>query len=349
MKKLIIYISIIALSLSLVSCKSTEEKRYQAQFLELFDTLTQVIAYTADEDEFSDYADEIYSQLDEYHKLYDIYNDYPGINNIKTINDNAGIAPVEVDQRIIDLIKFGFDAYDRTSGKLNIAYGAVLRIWHDYREEGTDDPEAAKLPPIDLLEEASLHVDIKKVIIDEVASTVFLEDPQMRLDVGAIAKGYAVERTALALIEDGFTSGLISVGGNIRSIGEKPDGNSWNLGVQNPDSTSEIENLHILFLKDTSLVTSGDYIRYYTVEDRQYHHIIDPETLYPSDYFRAVTVVCHDSGDADVLSTALFMMPYEDGLSLLQEYPGSHAMWVLKDGSELYSSGFMELTEKTGP
>ncbi len=91
------------------------------------------------------------------------------------------------------------------------------------------------------------------------------------------------------------------------------------------------------------MVTSGDYIRYYTVEGKKYHHIIDPETMYPADYFKAITVVSHDSGNADIISTALFMMPYENGLDLLAEYPGSYALWVLVDGSELYSPGFQEL------
>jgi len=251
---------------------------------------------------------------------------------------------VKVDRRIIELLKFARDAYYDTDGKLNIAYGSVLSIWHDFREVGTDDPMAAELPPDELLAEAAEHTDISYMIIDEEKSTVYLEDAAMKLDVGAVAKGYAVEKVTQQLIENGFISGLISVGGNVRAIGLKPGKNElWNVGVQNPDKTSEKANLHILYLEDTSLVTSGNYIRYYTVNGKQYHHIIDPETNYPANYFKAVTVVCRDSGYADILSTALYVMTYEDGLSLLETIPRTQAMWVMPDGSELYSLGFLEL------
>lgn len=330
--------------MSMVSCKTTEKQRYSAQFLELFDTVTQVVSYTDSKEEFSSYVDQIYSELGEYHKLFDIYNDYDGINNIKTINDNAGLQAVKVDRRIIDLLIFARDAYYETNGSLNIAYGAVLSLWHDYREAGTDDPDVAELPPNELLEEAAKHTDISKMIINEEALTVFLEDPIMKLDVGAVAKGYAVERIALKLIESGFTSGLLSVGGNVRAIGVKSGKKDlWNIGIQNPDKSSEKTNLHIVYLMDTSLVTSGNYIRYYTVDGKTYHHIIDPKTNYPANHFKAVTIVCRDSGYADILSTTLYVMTYEEGLALLETIPGTHAMWVMPDGSELYSQGFLDL------
>lgn len=320
---------------------SAKLTRYDATFLELFDTVTTIVGYAKDKDEFTEYAQNIYNDLKVYHELYDIYNDYDGINNIKMVNDNAGIKPVKVDRKIIDLLKFSIEAYDFTDGKVNIAYGAVLSVWHDYRERGIDDPENAKLPPMDVLKEKAQHTDINKMIVNEEDSTVYLQDPEMSLDVGAVAKGYATEQVAKAAQQNGFTSGSISVGGNVRTLGAKADTKeAWNIGIQNPDLESPDTNLYILKLKDLSLVTSGVYERYYTVDGKQYHHIIDPKTLMPAAYFVSVSIVTQDSGMADALSTSVFNMPYEQGEKLIESLPDTEALWVFPNGDMKYSSGF---------
>ena len=133
-----------------------------------------------------------------------IRDSYEGINNIKTINDNAGIKPVKVDKRIIDLIKFSKDMYEKTNGKTNIAFGAVLSIWHEYRTIGIEDPANAALPSEEELRIASEHTNIEDIVIDEEHSTVFLSDPLMRLDVGAVAKGYATEQVSNCLLYTSF-------------------------------------------------------------------------------------------------------------------------------------------------
>lgn len=338
----------IAALVTLTSCSTTKKTRYEATFLELFDTMTTIVGYTKDKEEFTEYAQMIYDNLKEYHELYDIYNNYDGLNNIKTINDNAGVEPVKVDQKIIDLLKYSKDAYELTNGQINVAFGAVLSIWHDYRTEGIDNPDQAELPPVDLLKEKVQHTDINKVIINEEDSTVYLEDPDMRLDVGAIAKGYATEIVSKMVEEKGFTSGSLSVGGNVRTIGKKYETkDSWKIGIQNPDLESEQKNLYILNLQDGySLVTSGVYERFYIVDGKQYHHIIDPETLMPSDYFLSVSIVCKDSGLADALSTSVFNMPFDKGLELIESLPDAEALWVFKDGEMKYSTDFQKFISK---
>lgn len=330
-----------------------KSSRYEAEFLRLFDTLTKIVAYSDNEADFTEQAQLIHDNLEEYHKLYDIYNDYDGINNLKTVNDNAGIAPVKVDRRIIDLIRFSMDWYEKTDGKVNIAFGSVLKLWHDCREEAGEDPEQARLPQWAQLVEAARHTDIHKIIINEDESTVFLEDPDMRLDVGAVAKGYATEEVSRIARENGFTSGLISVGGNVRAISGKSvnseangsdDGTvPWKVGIQNPDLDSENTELLGINLTDASLVTSGIYERYYTVDGKNYHHIIDPETLYPAEYFMSVSIVCRDSGAADALSTAVFNMSLEEGIELINSLPETEALWVLKDGELRFSENFKSL------
>ncbi|NLP29630.1 MAG: FAD:protein FMN transferase [Clostridiales bacterium] len=342
-KKTIIYIIITIVLLYLVACSNTGLKRYSAEFLFLFDTTTQIVGYSTSEEEFSDYVNFIHKELEEYHQLYDIYNEYDGINNVKTINDNAGISPVKVDKRIIDLLLFAKKAYQDTDGKVNIALGSVLSIWHEYRTKGVDDPENAKLPPLELLEKANSHTDIDNVIIDKLNSTVYLSDSEMSLDLGAIAKGYAVEQVSKAVEKKGLTSGLIIVGGNVRAIGYKGEDNEfWNIGIRNPDMQSDEGDLYRMNIAGMSIVSSGDYLRYYTVEGKKYHHIIDPDTLYPSEYYRSVTVICEDSGIADVLSTALYNMPIDQGKKLVESREGVEALWVYNDGEQEYSSGFFD-------
>ena len=322
--------------------RGPELTRYQATFLTLFDTVTTIVGYSTSKEAFTADAQFIHDELEEYHQLYDIYNDYPGVTNIKTLNDRAGQGPVPVDRRIVDLLLEAKEMDRETGGKVNVAFGSVLSIWHAYREAGIEDPEGARLPPMEELRAAAEHTDIGEVVVDEAASTVELADPAMRLDVGAIAKGYAVQKVCDAAREKGIGSLLVSVGGNVCAIGSQDGrGTPWRAGIQDPVD-KDAEYLKVLGLVDQTLVTSGSYQRYYTVEGQTYHHIIDPDTLMPADYFTAVTVLSKDSGRADALATALFNLPYEDGLALVEGMEGTEAMWVMKDGEQRFSEGFLE-------
>ena len=338
-------VRIAALALSvlvLTGCAATTAneaapKQYQATFLTLFDTVTTILGYAESAEVFQAQAQDLHDELLEYHQLFDIYNDYPGLNNLKTGNDQAGIAPVQVDKRIIRLLQDCQAYYTRSGVTVNVAMGSVLKLWHDARTHGISFPAAAALPDDDALTQAAAHSAMESIVIDEAASTVFLSDPLLRLDVGAVAKGWSVEQVCRNAPE-GL---LVSVGGNVRATGPKPTGNPWVVGLQSPDGDAD-DYLHTLNLETGSVVTSGDYQRYYLVDGKPYHHIIDPETLYPAGRWRAVSVVCPDSGLADCLSTALFILPQEAGQALLDQ-TGAEAMWLLADGTRLYSPGFEAL------
>ena len=314
-----------------------ELRRYQASFLTLFDTVTTVVGFAGTEEDFRRTAQDLHDGLLEYHRLFDVYHEYEGMNNLKTVNDGAGGAPVEVDRRIIDLLLFCRELEELTDGRVDVTMGSVLELWHQARTEGVDDPEHAALPDAGALEAAAEHTGFALLEIDEAASTVRLTDPEARLDVGAVAKGWAVEQVCAAAPE-GL---LVSVGGNVRATGPKPSGEPWVVGVQEPDGEKE-DYLHTLNIDRQAVVSSGDYQRYYTVDGTRYHHIIDPDTLYPGTRWRAVTVVCGDSGLADGLSTALFLLPREEG-EALAERCGAQAMWVAPDGGLFYTDGFPEL------
>ena len=337
MKRILILGLCLALILSGCSLSQPQKQKYSATFLTLFDTVTTIVGFAESEEVFTAQAQQVHDALLEYHQLFDIYNSYEGLSNLKTVNDAAGLAPVTVDGRIIALLKDCKTYYALTGGRMNVAMGSVLVLWHEARSDGMDDPINAYLPDPQALSEASAHRNMDAIVIDEAASTVFLSDPAMRLDVGAIAKGWALER----ICESAPEGLLISVGGNIRATGPKDsNGTPWVIGVQNPDDSSQ--NLHTLSITSGSVVTSGDYQRRYWVGETAYHHIIDPDTLYPGTLWRAVTVVCEDSGLADALSTALFLLPLEEGLALLQSC-NAEAMWVDSQGICHYSPGFQSL------
>lgn len=315
--------------------KAQEQKRYEARFIDVFDTVTTIIGYDTSEAFFSEKAQYIHDTLMEYHQFFDIYKTYPGINNLKTVNDKAGIEPVKVDERIVTFIEFCKEMDTQTGGLVNISMGSVLKLWHDARENCIEHPENAKLPDMQALKSAEQFTDFSKVFVDAEASTIYISDANMRLDVGAIAKGYALEQVCQSL-PDGL---LISVGGNVFATGPKTtDVSSWVVGIQDPDEENGA-NVHTLSILRGAVVTSGDYQRYYTVNGERYHHIIDPETLMPAKHWRCVTVICPDSGIADALSTALFLMPKEDGEKLLEVY-GAEALWIDAEGNEFYSEGF---------
>ena len=312
-------------------------QQYTATFLTLFDTVTTIIGRAENEDAFKQTTQAIHDDLQRYHELFDIYNDYEGVNNIKTINDNAGIAPVEVDQAVIDLLLDCKKYYDLTDGKVNAAMGSVLYLWHEARNDGINDPQNAALPSMETLQEAANHCSFDSVIIDETAKTVYITDKETRLDVGAIAKGWATQRAA----ENAPSGMLISVGGNVCATGPKlADGTPWVIGIQDPDASDK--NLHTVFITENSVVTSGDYQRTYVVEGKPYHHIIDPDTLMPGTYWRSVSIICHDSGLADALSTALFLMDREAGEALALSC-GAEVFWVDADGQEFMTDGFEKM------
>ncbi len=332
---------------SFSSCQAQPKQKFKAYYFDYFDTATTIVGWEKSREDFDAVCEDIKAQLDFYHKQYTIYNSYDGINNICALNKTEkGVhKELKVDESIIDLLLFCKELYNETNGKLNVAMGSVLSIWHDYRNEGMNNPVNAKLPPIEALKEASLYTDIEKVIINEQEQTVFIAEPNTTLDVGAVAKGYAVERVAQHLIAKGVTGYVLNVGGNVRAIGSS-NGELWQVGIENPDTGSDEAFIEQLGLEDKSLVTSGNYQRFYVVDGKNYHHIIDPDTLMPCNKFMSVSVVTTDSGYADALSTTLFLMDYEEGLKLIEATEDTEAMWVLPDGTKKYSSGFLNYSNK---
>lgn len=330
--------------------------RYSTEFYDTFDTIIQVIGYTETQEDFEDWAEFIHQRFAQLSQLYDRFYEYAGVNNICTINKNAGVAPVEVEPELLNMLSSAKEWCEKTGGRVNIAMGPPLEIWRAYREkysgmvlaEGTSDA----CPSMEELTAANQHTDLDKVIIDWEAGTVFLEEKGMSLDVGAVAKGYATQMVASEIYEAGFKSFTISAGGNVVTGDPPLDGvrNSWGIGIQDPfadPADPQSKSLDVLFVKNQCVVTSGDYRQFYMVGDQYIHHIIDPRTLWPANHYRALTIVADDSGLADFLSTCLFVMDYEEGRALAEEL-GVMALWVFPDGTVEHTENMLSIMRDRG-
>lgn len=328
-------LALLCLAVLLAGCSPRKEV-YQEVYLDAFDTVTTLRGYETSEERFQQRSKQVHQALLEYHRLFDIYHDCPA--GLKQVNDNAGLTPVKVDERVMELLLDCRTDYEQTFGKVNVAMGSVLLLWHEAREQGLAAPASARLPDLAQLQEAAQHISFDTVLLDEENGTVFLSDPQQRLDVGAIAKGWVAQRIS-ELLPEGY---MLNLGGNVCALGGKPDGNPWRVGIQSPMAPSE--NLCVVNLVNRCAVTSGDYQRCYSVDGKSYHHIIDPQTLMPSEYWRSVSVLCGDSGLADCLSTALFLLPLEEGAALAESC-NAEAMWVDAAGNVHQTDGFAKAVE----
>lgn len=343
---------ILALAFSLVCCSCTDslsnngKERFSSSFFDLFDTASSVIAYDNSQKDFDKHFEQFHKKLEEYYRLYDIYNSYDDVVNLYTLNNQAKDGPVKVDGRIIDLLEYCKYVYDLSTGRTNICFGTVLSIWSQSRKRGIDNPDEAALPDMKELKAAAEHTGIDSLVIDREKSTVYFSDPAIKLDVGAVAKGYAVREVCRWAKENLWSSAAISIGGNVCTFGYKNDDGKtlWNIGIENPDLSANdyLENVKIT---DLSVVTSGDYQRYYTVDGKRYCHIINTETLMPSEYMSSVSVICDDSALGDALSTTLFNMTIEQGKKMIEKMQGVEAVWVDKEYNKTYSAGFEKYIE----
>lgn len=347
--------------LMLSGCEGKYEY-YSTNIVGPFDTITTYITYASSEEEFNKQKELIEERLEYYDKLFDRYTLYNDVNNILTINKAAGKEAVKVEKPIIDLLELCIQRNKEVSDKVNIAFGSVLEIWHRYRENAEMNFGIGEVPTLNDLKNAAKHTDINSIVINKDESTVYIKDKDVIIDVGATAKGYAIELVKDELIASGVDNFLLSGGGNVSSHGMrkiKKKGDFYLdeceylycVGIQSPQSGNfdrkpddpAYNNEALLAVSGQSIVTSGDYQRFYVDENGiQYHHLIDPDTLYPSVHFRSVSIITEDSGYADFLSSAVFLMDYETGLEFVNSLDGVEAIWLLEDGKIRYSNGLRD-------
>ncbi len=242
----------------------------------------------------------------------------------------AGGAPVALSPELFDLLQRARELGDRSGGAFDVTWAALRGVW---------DFDAGRLPASDAVAAARARIDYRKLSLDAATRTATLP-AGMAVGLGGIAKGYGIDRAAAVLRERGFTAFLVDGGGDLYVAGEKAPGQPWTVGVQHPRRRDEL--MVALPVRDAAVVTSGDYERFFEVEGRRYHHIIDPRTGEPAERSVAVTVRAADATFADALATALFVMGPEEGVALAETLPGVDAAVLGADGRVVATPGLRD-------
>ena len=319
----------IAICLPLCACRARERK-YSETYFDCFDSFASITVYTDSKSSWESCRASFEEYVYEYHRLLDAYNAYDGVVNLYSVNHSQN-DEIEVSDELMDFLLRAKEVYRLTDGYVSVSMGSVTSIW----KKAIADKA---LPHENELIVASQHTDANSVILDGEKNTVLITDPQLRLDAGALGKGFAAQRICEKLAEQGYDSFLINLGGTLSARGEKPDGTPWTGGVQSPDGDGA-ENVSVS-LSDTALSTSGSYQRGFELDGVTYHHIIDPTTLYPPNEFVSVSLLCDDALIADALSTALFCMSHGDGKALADTLEDTEVMWIFSDGEISQTDGF---------
>ena len=241
----------------------------------------------------------------------------------------AGQKEIRVSPETVEVIERALYFSCLSGGAFDITIGPVFRLWN-FRE--------GKIPDDRSLRENLKRVDYRKVKANGAGSSVFLEDNGMELDLGAIAKGYAVDLACTVLLKRGMENFLVKLGGEIKARGEKEPGVPWIIGIQHPRLPFEL--LAKLKVRDAAISTSGDYEKFFLRGGERYHHILNPSTGMPVRECQSVTILAPASMDADALATTVFVLGPRKGFSLIEKFPGAHAVIVDRRGSVLTSSSW---------
>lgn len=261
-------------------------------------------------------------------------------SEIAEINEQAGIESVQVSEDVWQVIQQGKDYSEMAKGSFDIAVGPLTSLWNIGMED-------ARKPSQDEIDAILPLIDYEKVELDEAEQSVMLQEADMRLDLGAIAKGYIADEILELLTEEGVTTAVIDLGGNIYVMGNQTSGNPWVVGVQNPFS-GKGDTVGRLTATDQSIVTSGIYERYLEVDGEIYHHLLNPKSGYPFEgELASVSVVSDRSVDGDGLSTLLFSKGLEEGIEFMQDFDGAEAIFVMEDKSVYITDGLVDNFELT--
>jgi thiamine biosynthesis lipoprotein len=308
----------------------------------LMDTLVQITVICEDEPRGKQALEKAFAAFEQINGLTDRFPKEGQItassNDVLRVNENAGVKPVKVSADTINIIQRSRYFAELTGGAFDISIGPVMDRW-GFGKSGQD------VPPDEEIKKALALVDYRKIVVDAEKATVLLADPGMSLDFGGVAKGYATDVAVRALREMGIEHALINAGGNVYALGGKPDGSPWRVGVQDPRGNGIMA---VLSVKDTAVVTSGDYQRYFEQGGVRYHHILDPATGKPARDLMQTTIVADSATDADILSTATFVLGPQRGMSLIQGLEATGTVFVSADKKVSWTENLADQLEFTG-
>jgi len=336
-------ILLITLILSLIflftACSSSPNKNSTSQEIKpviktnfLMGTLVKITIFDEDYDKNPD--DNIFNlafnRIQEIENKMTINKDNSG--EINKLNKYSGIDFIQLSPETYYVLEKGKYYSELSQGKFDITIGPIVKLWNI-------DTENETLPAQENINKILPLVDYTKLTLDPETKKAKLLTKDMMVDLGAIAKGYAADEAAKVLTDAGVKHAIINLGGNILTVGTKPDGSHWRLGLQDPYKPRN-ENMGVVKLNNQSLVSSGTYEKYFDVDGKRYHHILDPQTGYPAENeLVSVSIITEKSIDADALSTSIFLLGLDDGKKKVEDLDGVEAIFITHDKKVYVTSG----------
>ena len=295
--------------------------------------------------------------IQEYHYLASNYSTYPHVTNIKTINNTPDVVH-HIDPQLSQLIDSSIEWHEKSQGYFNIALSPVIDLWRKKRFEcDKNQGKDCSTPTKTALDNASQFTDIEQIKFNPEQNTIIIK-PGMSLDLGGIAKGWMTEKVFTQLRLDGASQFMINAGGNIRHLGLHPENRQFVTAIEDPlckksqyqlpqCASFEGQYHELITGQNITVVSSGNYLRYFEANGKQYHHLIDPKTNYPKPEGIATTVVLKDNQIfADVLSTTLFLMPLEEAIEYVNNNSFIEAVWYLDEkGNKIKSDNFNSVSK----
>lgn len=327
----LLFIVIIALSLfSGCQAKAAPPVKPLSKSTFLLGTYIDITLYDKEDEKIIDKA---FSRIEEIEKRMTINN--AGTSEIIKLNDASGKDAVKLSPDTFSVVERGRYYSELSRGKFDITIGSIVKLWNI----GTD---YAAVPEDNVIRDTVKLVDYNKLVLDKAAQTALLQDTGMKVDLGAIAKGYAADEAAKILQENGVKHAIINLGGNVLTIGGKLDGNPWKIGIQDPFNPRG-EYLGIVSITGKTVVTSGTYERYFEQNGKKYHHILNPATGYPvENNLYSVSIITDKSIDGDGLSTTSLLLGLEEGMKLIEKLDHVEAIFVTGDKKVYVSSGLKD-------
>ena len=326
-RRLSIFAAALGIMVLVSGCTTPPESESLTMSGMYFDTIVQIEAWGA--------TDDIMEHCKELCEYYEgLFSATIDTSEVSEINQAEG-KPVTVSPETAELISKGVEYGRLSNGRFDVTIAPASSLWNftDNTENTIPDPEK--------LDEAVSHIDYSCIQIE--GNTVTLTDPEARIDLGGIAKGYIADRLKDYLISEGIEHALIDLGGNMLPLGGRYDGTAFRIGIQRPFAETGTV-MAAVSVRDKSVVSSGDYERYFEKDGVVYHHILDPDTGYPvQNDLDQVTIISDESVDGDALSTTCFTLGLEEGMKLIRSLDGVEAVFVTKDGELHTSSDEIEL------
>ena len=290
-----------------VSCAKGRDSVYRKSRI-VMDTIVTVSAVAADEKNADTAIGAAFAEIEKLDRLLNFFSDK---SELSAINRNAGISAVRVSPETLEVIEKAIYASEHTAGAFDATIGPEISQWDFVKKKRPDDASIKKRLPL---------VNYRMIKINRKESSVYLEKKGMLLDLGAIAKGFAADKAVDELKKNGIRAGLVAVAGDIRAFGLKPDGKGWIIGIQNPRATNSADEIiATIELKDKAISTSGDYQRFFIINGKRYHHLLDPKTGCPARGCESVSVIADDGVSTDSFSTGVFILGPEKGMAVLKK------------------------------